>query len=150
MHSLTYCSCRMLCFTPAAPYLCSATHCIPQQVPSHCMGLSPSGLAGATVMLRGLCVSRTHLGPRLSLRRQGLTPVDHARANAAAVRRQSAENRQRKADEEAAAVAAEAAARAATAVPGVRSSGYASPTYHPGCERACCRTLQSVLIPATE
>ena len=61
--------------------------------------------------------------------------MDHARANAAAVRRQSSENRQRKADEEAAAAAAEAAARAATAVPGVRSSGYASPAYHPGCER---------------
>ena len=73
--------------------------------------------------------------------------MDHARANAVAVRRQSAENRQRKGDEGAAAAAAAAAARAATALPGVRSSGYSSPAYHPGCEciglkTAACRYTQ--------
>ncbi|KAK9822379.1 hypothetical protein WJX81_005307 [Elliptochloris bilobata] len=62
--------------------------------------------------------------------RRGLTPVDHARANAAAVRRQSAENRQRKVDE--AVAASVAASRVATAPPDVRSSGYASTAYHPG------------------
>jgi len=64
--------------------------------------------------------------------------VDHARANAAAVRRQSAANRQRRASE---AAAAAAGARASSALDGVRSSGYASPAYCPRCgsaSRCCC------------
>lgn len=64
--------------------------------------------------------------------RQGLTPVDHARANAAAIRRQSAANRERKA----AGAAVMVAPRARSAPVGVRSSGYASPAYSPGCAPA--------------
>ncbi len=90
--------------------------------------------------------------PALTLRashpRRGETPVDHARANAAAVRRQSAANCQRRASE---AAAAAAGARASSALDGVRSSGYASPAYCPRCRSTshhCHATFSCHSLPA--
>lgn len=79
---------------------------------------------------------------RCSHLRQGLTPVDHAQANATAIRRQSAANRGRKAAE----AAAGAAPCARSAPVGVRSSGYASPAYSPG-RVPCYGNIQSVIFP---